>query len=96
MVRVIDGDTILVLRANSEQVKIRLEGIDCPDYKQDFGTRAKFTTSDLCFGKQVKVRPSGFDRSIRLGGVSQRHCIIHPFHRSLVLSSHNRAQSPLN
>ncbi len=62
VVRVIDGDTIVVLNSKNEQVKIRLEGIDCPESNQDFGTQAKKATSDLCFGKQVRVVQSGTDR----------------------------------
>jgi endonuclease YncB( thermonuclease family) len=30
--------------------------------KQDFGTKAKQATSDLCFGKQVSIHKSGVDR----------------------------------
>jgi len=57
-----DGDTITVLKADKTSVKIRLEGIDCPEGKQDFGTRAKQATSQLCYGKKVRVRKSGEDR----------------------------------
>ncbi len=62
VVRVVDGDTIVVLNTNNQQVKIRLEGIDCPESNQDFGAKAKKYTSDLCFGKQVRVVESGNDR----------------------------------
>lgn len=62
VVRIIDGDTIVVLNNSNEQIKVRLEGIDCPESGQDFGTQAKKLTSDLCFGKQVKVIQSGTDR----------------------------------
>ncbi len=62
VIRIIDGDTIVVLTSNNEQIKIRLEGIDCPESNQDFGTQAKRATSDLCFGKQVRVVQSGTDR----------------------------------
>jgi len=57
-----DGDTITVLSPVTNQVKIRLEGIDCPEGGQDFGNRAKQFTSALVFGKQVEVRPTGQDR----------------------------------
>ncbi len=62
VVRVIDGDTIVVLTSKKEEVKIRLEGIDCPESNKDYGAKAKKYTSDLCFGKQVKVVESGKDR----------------------------------
>lgn len=66
VVRVIDGDTIVVLNDANVQIKIRLEGIDCPESNQDFGTQAKKATSGLCFGKRVKVVQSGVDRYDRV------------------------------
>ena len=62
VIKITDGDTIVVLTEDKEQIKIRLEGIDCPESNQDFGTKAKQATSDLCFGKQVKIIKSGEDR----------------------------------
>lgn len=62
VVKITDGDTIVVLTEEKEQIKIRLEGIDCPESTQDFGQKAKQATSDLCFGKQVKIIKSGDDR----------------------------------
>ncbi|MBM3293756.1 MAG: thermonuclease family protein [Candidatus Aminicenantes bacterium] len=51
-----DGDTVSVMLSRGV-VKIRLEGIDCPELGQDFGMRAKQFTSNLIFGKTVQVRP---------------------------------------
>ena len=51
-VGVTDGDTITVL-VGTEQMKIRLEGIDTPETGQDFATKAKQFTSSLVFGKHV-------------------------------------------
>lgn len=62
VIGITDGDTIIVLTKDKKQVKIRLEGIDCPEMKQDFGTKAKQATSDRCFGKQVSIHKSGVDR----------------------------------
>jgi endonuclease YncB( thermonuclease family) len=62
VIAITDGDTIVVLTSENKQVKIRLEGIDCPELKQDFGKRAKQATSDLCFGKEVKIVQTGKDR----------------------------------
>jgi endonuclease YncB( thermonuclease family) len=42
-------------------VKIRLEGIDCPELGQDFGTRAKQFTSGMVFGKDVEVKEDNLD-----------------------------------
>jgi len=55
VVGVSDGDTISVMR-EGRAVKIRLNGIDCPEKGQDFGAKAKSFTSDACFGKPVTVK----------------------------------------
>ncbi len=57
--KIIDGDTIVVLTGNKKQIKIRLEGIDCTESKQNFGNKAKQAVSDLCFGKEVEIVKSG-------------------------------------
>jgi endonuclease YncB( thermonuclease family) len=40
VIRIVDGDTIVVLNDNKEQIRVRLEGIDCPESKQPFSNRA--------------------------------------------------------
>ena len=67
MVGVSDGDTITVL-AGTAQVKVRLNGIDCPERGQAFGAKARQLTAELAFGKRVTVRPSGHDRYGRVLG----------------------------
>jgi endonuclease YncB( thermonuclease family) len=47
-------------------IKIRLEGIDCPEMGQDFGARAKQFTSDLVFGKEVQIKEYYPDRYGRM------------------------------
>jgi endonuclease YncB( thermonuclease family) len=61
VVRVLDGDTIEVLN-NKQPQRIRLNGIDCPEKTQSFGTTAKQFTSKFCFGKTVDVKELGHDR----------------------------------
>ena len=61
VVRVSDGDTIVVLVDGAEQ-RIRLYGIDCPEKKQAFGTRAKEFAAAFCFGKEVVVEVRSVDR----------------------------------
>jgi hypothetical protein len=61
VVGVADGDTISVMRGG-RAVKIRLHGIDGPEKRQAFGTRAKQFTSDMAFGKEVTVRIQTTDR----------------------------------
>ena len=65
VVGITDGDTIRVLRDGNE-VRIRLEGIDCPEIRQAFSTIAKQATSGLVFDKNVTVRVKGKDRYDRL------------------------------
>jgi micrococcal nuclease len=62
VVGVADGDTLTILTADKEQIKIRLEGIDAPEGGQDFGTKAKQALSDKVFGKQVTCNKTGEDR----------------------------------
>lgn len=55
------GDTIEVMHENHPE-RVRLNGIDCPEKAQAFGTKAKEFTSNLCFGKTVQVEEHGHDR----------------------------------
>lgn len=68
VVAVADGDTVTVLHG-TEQVKVTLDGIDAPERKQPFGTRARQFVADSCFGKTVTVREMGEDRYGRTIGV---------------------------
>lgn len=47
-------------------VKIRIEGIDCPELGQDFGTVARRFTSTLVFGKVVSVKEYARDQYERI------------------------------
>ena len=67
VVGVTDGDSIKVMHDGKAE-KIRLMGIDCPEKRQPFGTRAKEFTSQLAFGQDVHVREKGRDRSGRTLG----------------------------
>ena len=61
VVGITDGDTIKVMH-NGAAERIRLLGVDCPEAKQPFGTRAKQFTGDLVFGVVVTVRVKDIDR----------------------------------
>ena len=61
VVRVHDGDTITVLVQNRE-VRIRLVGIDAPEFGQPFGEKSKLALSSLVFGKTVHVAGEGTDQ----------------------------------
>ena len=62
VVGISDGDTITVLRNDREQVKIRLYGIDCPEKRQAWGSRATQATGRLCAGKVVDIQETDIDR----------------------------------
>lgn len=61
VVGVTDGDSIEVLRGTTP-VKIRLNGIDCPESHQGYGQKAKEFTSEAVFGKNVTVKDFGLDK----------------------------------
>jgi len=68
VVGITDGDTIKVMYQGKAQ-KIRLAGIDCPERKQAFGTKAKKFASEKAFKKKVTVEVTGTDRYGRIIGV---------------------------
>lgn len=69
VVGVADGDTITVLTANKQQIKVRLYGIDCPEKKQAYGDRARDFTGAAVFGRDVQVESLGRDRYGRTLGI---------------------------
>lgn len=69
VIKITDGDSITILTNANRQVKIRLNGIDCPERGQDFGTKAANLTKKLCTGKIVIVDSIGTDRYRRVLGV---------------------------
>ena len=79
VVAVHDGDTLTVLTASREQVKIRLFGIDPPELKQAFGNRAKQALlaarlRQQCSSDREGHRPIRQDR----GGRIQRRQVAQP------------------
>jgi micrococcal nuclease len=65
VVAITGGDTIKVMHGGAAE-RIRLWGIDCPESKQAFGTRAKQFTGDLAFGQSVTVCVRDIDRYKRI------------------------------
>jgi len=58
VVRVIDGDTIVVLR-DGAGIKVRFYGIDTPESDQAWGAAATAFTRRAVLGRQVTVRTHG-------------------------------------
>ena len=77
VVGVKDGDTIELLR-NGKTETVRLFGVDTPEKTQAYGQRARQFTSDLVFGKTVRLIVNNTDRYGRTVGT-----IILPDGRSL-------------
>jgi endonuclease YncB( thermonuclease family) len=61
VIGVTSGDSIVILLDNNTQLKVRLEGIDCPELNQAYGDSAKQATVALCFKKRVRVEKIGLD-----------------------------------
>ncbi len=74
MVKVLDGDTFDLLtdppsrQSAAETVRIRLDGIDCPEKNQPFGKDATQYLTDQISGKSLRVTGTKKDRDGRLIG----------------------------
>jgi endonuclease YncB( thermonuclease family) len=68
VVRILDGDTVEVLDVRKDLHRIRLAGIDAPESKQPFGTKAKQQLSALVGGEAVSVEWHKRDRYGRTVG----------------------------
>lgn len=68
VVRVIDGDTVVVLAAPATEVRIRLAGIDAPENGQPFGQRARQFLASRIAGRVVEISGDTRDRYGRVLG----------------------------
>lgn len=62
VVGVKDGDTIVILTPDHQNITVRLAEVDCPEKSQAYGQAAKQFTSNLCFGKSVRLEGNEHDR----------------------------------
>lgn len=69
IVRVSDGDTVVLLDEDKIQHRVRLDGIDCPESKQAYGTKATQFVREKLGDGEVIVYYNKKDRYGRLLGV---------------------------
>ena len=62
VVSVADGDTLTILTAEKNEIKVRLAAIDAPEKAMPFGQKSKQSLSELCFRKQASVETVDIDR----------------------------------
>ena len=62
VVRVVDGDTLLVTDAQSRYSKVRLHGIDAPECSMPFGPQAQQFLVNLTQGRTMQMATKGRDR----------------------------------
>lgn len=53
-IKIIDGDSLLV-EAGGRSMEVRLIGVDAPEFKQEFGRRAKEFSLKFCFGHKLRL-----------------------------------------
>jgi len=68
VISIADGDTLTILAAGNQQVKIRLAEIDTPESGQPFGNRSKQALSKLAGRQSVTVEVQDIDQYGRTVG----------------------------
>jgi endonuclease YncB( thermonuclease family) len=68
VVGIADGDTLTVLTAAREQVRVRLAEIDAPETRQPYGARARQTLAELAAGQSVRITVVDIDQFGRTVG----------------------------
>jgi endonuclease YncB( thermonuclease family) len=68
VINVHDGDTITVLDQDNKKTHIRLQGIDAPELKQEFGAKSQEYLSRMVLGKQVTIVWTKVDKYRRTVG----------------------------
>lgn len=68
VVGITDGDTLTLLSARREEIRIRLSDIDTPERRQPYGDRARQSLADLAFGRDARIEVRETDRYGRTVG----------------------------
>lgn len=68
VISIADGDTLTLLTADKERVKVRLAEIDTPEKKQPYGQRAKQELASLAFNRNAEISVMDTDRYGRVVG----------------------------
>ncbi|MDX2032044.1 MAG: thermonuclease family protein [Blastocatellia bacterium] len=68
VIAIADGDTLTVLDERQQSREIRLNGIDAPESRQEFGAAAKRALSELAAGRDALVFWSKIDKYDRIVG----------------------------
>lgn len=72
VVRVLDGDSLIVRQADGEDVEVRLFGIDAPEYRQPWSKRSTQALKRLVGDRLVRLEIRAVDRYGRSVAVLQR------------------------
>ena len=62
VIRVVDGDTVELLLPDNSHPNCRLDSIDAPEKRQEFGARSLNALKDLVVGKVATVYETALDR----------------------------------
>lgn len=68
VVSIADGDTFTML-VGTDQIRVRLHGVDCPEKGQPFSNVARKRLSDLVYGIEVECEQLDVDRYGRMVAV---------------------------
>jgi micrococcal nuclease len=68
VIHIVDGDTYDLLVQGNLKVRVRIEGIDAPEKGMPFYSVSKDHLGELCIGKYVKLRKTGYDSNNRILG----------------------------
>jgi micrococcal nuclease len=62
IIRIKDGDTVVLLNSDNNQITLRLAEVDCPESSQAFGKKSKEFTSNEVGNKMVSYKIINTDR----------------------------------